>query len=152
MEKEKRVLCVKMDPEDVEKIEQIAKSRGLDKSKLIRELIETYLLKKREIEAITRELDKLVEEAREKMNVVYGKWVKYCEDFAREIVVRYPQYKEITVKNECLKDKRGLIIMDLQIIAREYTTKIKNIPNVDIELKREYYKKIWGLIDTFLIG
>jgi hypothetical protein len=148
MEKEKRVLCVKMDPEDIKKIEQIAKSRGIDKSKLIRELIETHLLtKKRD----TSELDKLVEEAKATMDAVYNKWIEHCSSFAKEVVERHPHLKEVEIKERCLKDKRGLIMMDLQIIAREYITKIKNMNNVDIETKREYYKKIWGLIDQYLV-
>jgi hypothetical protein len=149
VDSEKRVICVKMDAEDVEEIERIAKSRGIDKSKLIRELIKTHLLtKKRD----TSELDKLVEEAKAVMDAVYSKWIKHCESYAREIVERHPQYKEVAVKSECLKEKRGFLINDLQKVAREYTTKIKNMNNVDIETKREYYKKIWGLIETYLIG
>ena len=145
---EKRILCVKLDPEDFEAIERIAKSRGIDKSKLIRELIET-LLNKGRVEAETSELDKLVSEAKEKMDLVYKRWVEHCEQHAREVVEKH-RLKHSEVRDQCLKNSRGLILMDLQTIARDYIKKIKSAQNVDQESKREYYKKVWELIDQYL--
>jgi len=147
---EKRILCVKLDPEDFEAIERIAKSRGIDKSKLIRELIETHLLNKRRVEAETSELDKLVSEAKEKMDLVYKRWVEHCEQHASEVVEKHRHLKHIEARDQCLKNSRGLILMDLQTIARDYIKKIKSAQNVDQELKREYYKKVWELIDQYL--
>jgi predicted DNA-binding protein len=139
---------VKLDSKTAERLEQYARRKGVDKSKILREIIEQYLGLDKNSEALS-ELDKIVSEAKAKMDMVFNKWVKYCEDHAKEVVARHPQFKEIEIKEGCIKSARGLILTDLQDIAREFVVKIKSM-NIDNEVKREYYKKIWGLIDQYL--
>ena len=145
---EKKIVCVKLDQDVAQKLERIAKSKGIDKSKLLRELIEQYLGYKNS-EALS-ELDKLVSEAKAKMDQAYAKWIKHCEEHVREVASRNPSIKEAEMKESCLKSVRGLMMIDLQEIAREYIIKIKAMNNVDNEVKREYYRKVWGLIDQYL--
>jgi predicted transcriptional regulator len=148
MAKEK-IICVRLDPETSEKLEQLARSRGVDKSKLLRALIEELIersLNDAKRDETLAELDKIVFEAKQKMEEVFRKWEKHCEEHAKEVVARNPHLNLREIKEQCMKN--GLILMDLQRVAREYILKIKSLI-IDAD-KQKYYKKVWGLINQYL--
>ena len=145
------VVCVRLDWEYVHKLEQLAREKGLDRSKLIRQIIIQYLDSQQsentapEATNIKEVLDRSIKA----MEVLVDNVIKYCEDHAKEIVTRRPSESELFWKNECLSRRRGLVREKLLEIIRNTDKQLElYLPSHD--QRRPYLKQLYQKVDQYM--
>jgi len=144
------VVCVRLDWEYVHKLEQLAKSRGLDRSKLIRQIIIQYLDSQQlENTPETTSVKEVLDRSIKAMETLVDNVIKYCEDHAKEIVARRSSKSELFWKNECLSRRRGLVREKLLEIIRNTDKQLElYLPSYD--QRRPYLKQLYQKVDQYM--
>jgi predicted transcriptional regulator len=148
-----KVLGVRLDIEDLRKLEKIAESQGLKPSELARQIIVQYLDNNNVIgvdQELKTKLDALVENTKMKLEALVDKYVKHCEDYAREVAEKHPSENPLDLKRECLKRWRGSIMIDVRSIIQKSINELKQL-NINDQLRSEYAKKLYQLQDLYQI-
>jgi len=155
MPSDKNVVCVRLDSEYLYKLEKLAESKGLDRSKFLRMLIVQYLDNQPSSESgisseLSSKIEALLNQAKQEMDIVINKWIKYCEDSANGTHERNQNLDLTELKRDCLKRFRPLIVLDLKQIADKTMEEIKRY-DINSNLKLEYTRKLYLIRDQCLL-
>lgn len=151
-----KVLGVRLDINDLTRLERLAESKGLKVSELARMIIVQYLDNQLPSPSgnidpeLKTKLDQVVENTRRKIEGIIEKYIKHCEDYAREVVERHPNENPLDLKNDCLKRWRGSLMIDVRSIIQKSINELKQL-NINDQLRSEYAKKLYQLQDLYQI-
>ena len=148
-----KVVGVRLDLDDVRKLEEMAKARGLKIGELLRIIIVQYIDSQSTPEEgaddeTIKKLNEIVELVKKKMEEIYKKWINHIDTVVKEIVERHPNEDPTRWRNEYYKRYKFNIYSDLKIIVERYSNEIKTMPISD-QLKDQYYKKLWDILNSY---
>ncbi len=146
----KDVICVRLDWEYIYKLEQLAKSQGIDRSKLLRQIIIQYLDSQAgSSNSIPETVKDVIDQSIKTMETVVNNVIKYCEDHAKEIVERRPSENYQYWKNRCIESRRWWTREKLLEIIRNADRQLQVfIP--DYDQRRSFIKKLYEKVDQYM--
>jgi metal-responsive CopG/Arc/MetJ family transcriptional regulator len=151
MPSEKNVICVRLDPEDSYRLEKLAESMGLDRSKLLRQIIVQYLdsHKTGSSENQAPQVLEVVDKTTKQLEGMVNQLIKHCSDFANEVVSLHPNESQDYWYKDCIKRRRGFLREKMIEAIRKADLELsKLIP--DHGKRAEYLKKMHQAMEMYL--
>ena len=150
MGSEKNVVCVRLDPEDLRKLERLAESMGLDRSKLLRQIIVQYLDNQQVASSDNEpQVNEIVERTNKTLEGIVNYYIKYCEDYAKELVSLHPNENYEYWYKDCLKRRRGMIREKMIDLIRKADLEMSKIIT-DYGKRSQYLRNMYQSMEIYL--
>ena len=145
-----KVLGVRLDINDLAKLERIAQSRGLKPSELVRQTIIQFIDQanvetQSENETVNAILNKTIGSMERIINYV----AKYCEEFANAVASNNPGEDYNYWLNTCIRNKRGMTLEKLLELIRNADQELSKIM-ADYTKRSAYIKRLYQAVDQLM--
>jgi predicted DNA-binding protein len=145
-----KVIGVRLDLEDARRLEEIAKTQGLKIGELLRQIIVQYLDNQQDVSSDNEpQVKDIVERTTKTLEGIVNYYIKYCEDYAKELVSLHPNENYEYWYKDCLKRRRGMIREKMIGLIRNADLEIsKIITNYD--KRAQYLRNMYQSMEIYL--
>jgi len=146
-----KVLGVRLDINDLMRLERLAESKGLKVSELARMIIVQYLDNNQDANEQDQgpQVMEIIDRTNKAMENTVNYYIKYCEDYAKELVSLHPNENYEYWYKDCIERRRGWVRDKLIGSIRKADQELSKIIT-DYDKRSQYLRKMYKSMEIYL--